>query len=1180
MHSAMLMDDALIFYRALQRHDWPTYFDRNTLKRGKRYAEQGFVSGPISLEHEDNSLALAGQVEGSLKRPYRTEIEITIDPHEPDMLAICTCPVGVGCKHAVALIEIFLHYLDEKGWTAAMAGSPQPEAEVSTPRNDDTLARLQWESWIRQMEEVPPVAPEHQRVGHEYRLGLLLDVGMGRFFSSVPKLAVMPVWLRPSRQRGRGSGWVAPRRIEFASDGQLQPSPEDGWTATAEEAVDRLLHGEAGHMHARNQGQWRLVSTDLQARALWRLLESDTPPLLFYQQQTGPLLQFGDPCQLVSDWQTDDQGVQRLVPLTEPADSVSEDAVFASVGRDLCYLDPTYEYLGHLEGTPERLAHVYRAPPLPPGISEWLDDQFQQSDALARTLPTPHRVEEQVLADVSPQLKATMTIAMGQVGTHRGILLSPQRDALPYWVHVGAAIIQFNYAGIDVAPEEGDTATGYRDGKQLTVQRDGNKEVALIQSLPSGMVPLEQLYKNDAFPDYLNLPGWTLLLPIDGTPPTSAEEWSTHLAAPDEWWDMIDQLREAGCRIEFDPDFPEEPVVVSPDAWHGELEPAGNGWFDLALDIEVEGERLNLLPILRQLLQRSDFPLEPEENEPEDATWTLALPDNRQLELPLTRLRSLMAPILDWLDDRDDPGAAVPLPVTAAEQMAPLAENERWAGREHMTDLADRLRQLPTTVEEPPDFAGELRDYQARGVAWMRFLAELDTGGILADDMGLGKTIQVLAHILDERARGTLTAPVLVVAPTSLVGNWWSETAHFAPELTVVALQSGKAKRMRQFDEALADADLVITTYALINRDLERLQETHFGLLVLDEAQAIKNAASQSARAVRQLNAERTLAMTGTPLENHLGELWAQLDVVAPGALGSQQWFGRHFRTPIEKDGDVTLRERLTRRISPLMLRRGKQQVLAELPDITEQRHDITLSGAQRELYESLRLAQHQRVQQAIAERGLAGSGIVMLDALLKLRQVCCDPRLVKLDSARKVQQSAKLQRLRELVSPLVEEGRHILIFSQFTEMLTLIGEALEKDGIAFTTLTGETPGKARTARVASFQQGDIPVFLISLKAGGTGLNLTAADTVIHYDPWWNPAVEAQATGRAHRMGQKNPVFVHKLVCAGSVEERILDLQSRKADLAASILEGGEERQNGGVLFDEDDLALLFAPVA
>nr|WP_281504523.1 DEAD/DEAH box helicase [Chromohalobacter sarecensis] len=539
-----------------------------------------------------------------------------------------------------------------------------------------------------------------------------------------------------------------------------------------------------------------------------------------------------------------------------------------------------------------------------------------------------------------------------------------------------------------------------------------------------------------------------------------------------------------------------------------------------------------------------------------------------------------MAPILDWLGDEADPEAALKLPISAVERVAPLAEHERWAGRENVEALTRRLRELPASLPVPQGFVGELRDYQGRGIAWLRFLSELDTGGILADDMGLGKTVQVLAHLLDERARGALQGPALVIAPTSLVGNWCAEAERFAPGLKVVALQGDKAQRHLRIEEALPEADLAITTYPLLIRDLEMLREVAFGLLVLDEAQAIKNVASQTARAVRELNASRALAMTGTPLENHLGELWAQLDAVAPGALGSQQWFGQRFRTPIEKESDVALRENLSRRIAPLMLRRTKQQVLGELPEKVESRRDITLTGVQRELYESLRLAQHQRVQQAIAERGLAGSGIIMLDALLKLRQVCCDPRLVKLDSARKVNRSAKLEQLRELLPTLIEEGRRILVFSQFTEMLGLIGQTLEKDGIAYTTLTGDTPGKIRTQRVALFQQGEIPVFLISLKAGGTGLNLTAADTVIHYDPWWNPAVEAQAAGRAHRMGQQNSVFVYKLVCAGTVEERIIDLQARKADLAASILEGGAERTSDGPLFDEEDLALLFAPVA
>ncbi|QTF91207.1 DEAD/DEAH box helicase [Halomonas sp. BM-2019] len=1172
MSHSLLANDALALFIALHQNHWQSCFDPGALERGQHYASQGRVVGELVLEREDERLILTGEVVGSRKRPYMTEIEIAVGGRDEELFSDCSCPVGVGCKHAVALIHCFLDQMGQgpESFAVNQLQPPGQPAAAGSASGDDQL-RQRWDTWIQQLEHPAQPEPERECVGSEYRLGLFLDTGMRHGIE--PVLKVLPVWLRPSRQRTRGSGWVSPRGIEVRHSGQLLPAPEEGWVPEQEEAIDQLLHGELDMPWSSTQRMWAVISHAFQARALWALLEGEAPPLLFHQKQTGTLLEFGPLCRLAPSWQADAKGVQRLQPATVPEGLLSSEAVIARAGRELCYLDPERGRFGRMEGAPELLVKLQRSPPLPPEMSEWLGERLCQSPTLADRLPPPQRVEERTLEGVVPRLKATLCLAEGQVGFRHGA-------PLPRWIQVGAAVVSFDYDGIEVPPEEGKSASGFRDGQRLTIQRDPAAELSLVRSLPPGMVTLERLQQIDAVPDHLELPSWTLLLPVAGTPPSSATEWSTHLAGPEAWWEMIARLRQAGCLVAFSDDFPEEPITLEPEDWYGELEPAGNGWFDLALDIEVEGERLNLLPILRRLFKDPRFPLEPAADEAQDATWTLALPENRRLVMPLVRLRSLMAPILDWLGDESDPEAAVRLPLTAAEKMAPLAEQERWAGREDISALARRLRELPASLPVPPGFVGEMRDYQAQGIAWMRFLAELGTGGILADDMGLGKTVQVLAHVLDERARGVLVGPTLVVAPTSLVGNWCAEAARFAPALEVVALQGGRAQRERQFEEALPAADLVVTTYALLIRDLARLRDHDFGLLVLDESQAIKNAASQTARAVRQLNARRAIAMTGTPLENHLGELWAQLDAVAPGALGSQQWFGQRFRTPIEKEGDLTQRERLSRRIAPLMLRRTKQQVLAELPEKTETRREVILSGAQRELYESLRLAQHQRVQQAVAERGLAGSGIIMLDALLKLRQVCCDPRLVKLDSVRKVKRSAKLEQLRELVPPLVEEGRRILIFSQFTEMLELISETLHHDRIPHAKLTGDTPGKTRTQRVALFQQGEVPVFLISLKAGGTGLNLTAADTVIHYDPWWNPAVEAQATGRAHRLGQQNPVFVYKLVCAGTVEERILELQVRKADLAASILEGGAERTGEGPLFDEEDLALLFAPVA
>tara|TARA_R110001599_G_scaffold60939_5_gene169298 strand:- start:272 stop:3781 length:3510 start_codon:yes stop_codon:yes gene_type:complete len=1165
----LLNNNALALFIALHQNDWQSFFDDRTLQRGKHYAAQHRVLGEFNLQREDERLILKGEVEGNQQRPYRTKVETGIHGLEDEVFSDCSCPVGINCKHGVALIQTFLNQTGNGPAVASERTSHPPS--ISSNSNNEAQPKQHWERWIEQLEHLTEPVTDDRRVGKEYRLGLFLD--SRKRVGSDPILTVFPVWLRPSKQRAQGNGWVSPRAIEVSPSGDLFPVPETGWLPEQEEAIDQLMHGETDLFWTNHQRKSALVSHPFQARALSALLESETPPLLFHGKQTGTRLELGPACRLVPRWEADNEGVQRLQPTTEPEGVLSTDAVFLRAGRGLCYLDTDRGLFGYLEGSPDLLAKLRQSPSLPPEDSEWLSERFRQSPSLVDQLPIPKRVKEQILKDVTPRLKVIMEVAEGQLGYRHGA-------PLPRWIQVGAAVVSFDYDGIEVPPEEGQTAKGYRDGERLTVQRDPEAELALMRTLPSGMVTLEQLTELHPVPSHLDLPTWALLLPIEGALPSSAAEWSTHLADPDGWWEMINRLRQAGCLVELSDDFPEEPIYLEPEAWYGELEPAGNGWFDLALDIDVEGERLNLLPILRQLLKRSDFPLEPTQEEADDASWTLELDERRRLTLPLSRLRALMAPILDWLGDERDPSSTVKLPLTAAEQVAPLAERERWAGREDVTALAQRLNALPSTLPTPQGFAGELRDYQSRGLAWMRFLSELGTGGILADDMGLGKTVQVLAHVLDERERGALTGPTLVVVPTSLVGNWCTEAASFAPELKVVALQGGKAQRERQFETSLVDADLVVTTYALLIRDLERLREHDFGLLVLDEAQAIKNAASQTARAVRELNAKRALAMTGTPLENHLGELWAQLDAVAPGVLGGQQWFGQHFRTPIEKENDSTVREQLSRRISPLMLRRTKQQVLAELPDKTESQREITLAGAQRELYESLRLAQHQRVQQAVAERGLGGSGIVMLDALLKLRQVCCDPRLVKLDSAKKVTRSAKLEHLRDLLPTLIEEKRRILVFSQFTEMLDLIGQALEKDGILYTTLTGDTPGKVRTQRVAQFQEGEIPVFLISLKAGGTGLNLTAADTVIHYDPWWNPAVEAQATGRAHRMGQQNPVFVYKLICAGTVEERIHDLQSRKAHLAASILEGSAERQDDGPLFDEEDLALLFAPVA
>jgi superfamily II DNA or RNA helicase len=640
-------------------------------------------------------------------------------------------------------------------------------------------------------------------------------------------------------------------------------------------------------------------------------------------------------------------------------------------------------------------------------------------------------------------------------------------------------------------------------------------------------------------------------------------------ASPDHLAKVLPRLAAAGFTLEFGADFPVE-LLPTPSDWRIDVADRGGAWFEVR---EVDGERIDLVPVLRAALADPGFPTEPAPNEAPDAVWLAAVDERRRVPLPLARLRALIEPLTEWLSqqsngkDRDDGTLRMRLPQAAILDELPL----RIAGG---NPLRERLAALsaprePTAVAD--GFRATLRPYQQQGLAWLDFLAGAGLGGILADDMGLGKTVQVLAHIWTERARGRLKKPALIVVPTSLVANWRSEARRFAPALQLLVLHGPDR---RELYAQIAHAHIVITTYPLLARDHALLKRREFGLLVLDEAQMIKNARTQAARVVREIRAQRRLAVTGTPLENHLGELWAQMDAVEPGLLGSERTFATLYRTPIEKHGNVHRQERLNRRVAPLILRRRKEDVAPELPPRTEILRTIDLDERQRDLYESLRAVQETRVRDAVAARGLEQSGIVVLDALLKLRQVCCDPRLVKLDGAAAVNESAKLDHLLELLDELISEDRRVLVFSQFTSMLALIGNALRERDIRFLELTGAT--RDRGALVERFQRGEVPVFLISLKAGGVGLNLTAADTVIHYDPWWNPAAENQASDRAHRIGQDKPVFIYKLICSATVEEKIQELQARKAALAQALLDGGTTQ---AASFGADDLDALLAAI-
>jgi SNF2 family DNA or RNA helicase len=389
----------------------------------------------------------------------------------------------------------------------------------------------------------------------------------------------------------------------------------------------------------------------------------------------------------------------------------------------------------------------------------------------------------------------------------------------------------------------------------------------------------------------------------------------------------------------------------------------------------------------------------------------------------------------------------------------------------------------------------------------------------------------------------------------------------FAPHLSVMVLHGMERHEKR---ERLDEANVAITTYTVLTRDIEEMKAIPWHIVVLDEAQAIKSPDARATRAVCQLDTQHRVCLSGTPIENNLEELWSQFAFLMPGLLGDRRGFTKRFRTPIEKNNDATCRAQLIQRIQPFILRRTKAEVATELPPKHTILRRITLAPDQRELYETIRGTLYETVREQVAERTLAQSRIIVLDALLKLRQACCDPRLVKLRSAAGIETSAKLEDLLEMLGELIPEGRRILLFSQFTSMLDLIKPRLREAGIPFVELRGDTRDRAEPVR--SFEAGEVPLFLISLKAGGRGLNLTSADTVIHYDPWWNPAVENQASDRAHRIGQTKSVFVYKLIAVDTVEERILELQQRKAELASIAF----NETSGGMAFDFADINFLF----
>lgn len=862
----------------------------------------------------------------------------------------------------------------------------------------------------------------------------------------------------------------------------------------------------------------------------------------YFMSADRPPLTWGPPRKGAPDWTVNDSSLYHTcLVLEQPAE------VF--IGHPFLYVDMSENTIGLVE-TELPFPVIKRwlsAPSVAPKHHQAIT-QFTQE----QHLPSPPPLPEAEMLDTPLQPKLTLFSS-----PQRGESIDPNTVVINPEKYVHWASVKFYYGDIAVEPERERETTIDRsvNGKRYIVKRDLAQEETRLDELEQSKLALASRLDLYWLPISLSYPAYML-------PMGDRTVWNNWIAGP------MHILQAAGWTIEFDPSFILHRVKV--DNWFldtTDAEGDQQDWFNIDLGIVVDGQRISLLPILRNILADSHPSIEKMTSR---KSITVSLHDGRCIEIPVQRLEKMRELLIELYSINPNTDQPLKVDRLRAAQLAGT-DGWQWNGSQRVCDLVKKLSEPKSTPAPPANLNATLRPYQLEGLNWLQFLREYDLAGVLADDMGLGKTIQALTHLLTEKQAGRLDRPALVVAPTSLMGNWRDETNRFAPDLRLLVLHgSGRHEHL----EKLSDYDLIVTSYPLLARDQDLLKRQSFHVVILDEAQTIKNPATLYAQAARKLTSRHRLALTGTPMENHLGELWAIFDFLMPGFLGNHTQFRKLFRDPIEKGGDEKRRRVLAQRIAPLVLRRRKSEVALELPPKNEMVQNIELAGAQRDLYESIRVSMESRVREQIASLGLARSHIVILDALLKLRQVCCDPRLLKIPSAREVHESAKLEWLVQALPSMVEDGRRILLFSQFTSMLDIIEEKLTELTIRFVRLTGDT--RDRDTPVKSFQLGEVPVFLISLKAGGTGLNLTAADTVIHYDPWWNPAVENQATDRAHRIGQDKTVFVYKLITQGTVEEKIQALQQRKAQLLAGLL---DESGKSPLKLGEDDLRALFAPL-
>ncbi|HEX5510356.1 MAG TPA: DEAD/DEAH box helicase [Actinomycetales bacterium] len=1076
--------------------------------RGVRYADEGHVT---ELRVDDGRAQAL--VAGQQVWPYRTEVALDgWDEGE------CTCPIGGGCKHVAAVL---LTVLREAEHDAEAEAAPQ-------------AAAVEPQRWASVLDEVVR-APAFQQPDDGEPLGLQFDITV-----QPPHVAAALQSLTKSvvRTRSLTVHPVAPGRSgRWVRSGVKWFELATGYGGYGRSTRQVQILRELARAHRSSGYQRGELNLDGFDQDLWRHLRRAVNAgveLVPFRKSMGAVTLSRTPAVVMLEASRHPDGRGAVL---EP--------VVVQGGRRLALSavtligDPAHGlFCEEQRADGAELLLVPLDPPLT-SVQQRLVDQGR--------LEIPEDELDGFIADYYPRLRQLIGVTSPDGSIALPQITPPRLTLRVTFTPVHRACLQWGFTyqiGDDATHVPLSAAAGSLGG-------DGD----------SGFSGVEMIRDRDAERDVLDrftLPDVLPQLVAPGGDPVEQVEL-TDLDVAVFCQDVLPGLvQDEALIVVIDGEIPDyRRSVSSPEitvsATDGDR---ATDWYDLAVGVTIDGEEI---PFERLFLALANGETE------------LLLDSGTFFSIDRPELLQLRQLILEArnLQERGSAGLRInPYQVGLWEELLQLGvvgqQSDRWA------EAVSALTGLDAAedIKPPAGLAAELRPYQLDGYRWLSLLWGARLGGILADDMGLGKTLQTLAMVARAQEAGQLEAPVLVVAPASVVANWQQEAHRFTPGLSVATVTQTQAKRGVPLDEQVAGMDVVVTSYALFRIDFDAFDALPWAGLVLDEAQFVKNHQGKTYQCARRLAAPFKLAITGTPLENSLMDLWSMLSITAPGLFPDPKAFSDHYRRPIESGRDPALLGILRRRVRPLMLRRTKEQVARDLPPKQEQVLEVPLNSRHERIYQTHLQRERQKVLGLIHD--LDANRFEIFRSLTLLRQLSLDPSLV--DEKYEGVRSSKVDALLEQLAEVVGEGHRALVFSQFTRFLGVVRARLEAEGIEYEYLDGST--RDRPARIDRFRNGDAPVFLISLKAGGFGLNLTEADYCFVLDPWWNPAVEAQAVDRAHRIGQRRTVMVYRLVSSGTIEEKVMALKARKADLFARVIDDGGAMPSS---LTADDIRGLFS---